>query len=390
MFSSFLELAMDFFSNTTNLNETEEFEDEFEMNIFLPINALINVMIYVVNITVIYLFYVKKRRLLTSPANQLLFSYFIIDVLGGTSITLQIALQTFPNFFLEKPRVLIGYRVFADLYTSFLISSMVMHLCGITLDRYLSLFYALHYQQIMTLKSTKRYIAISWILPLIVSLIQLSWLHQVLNIDNEFDVSDINTSYSFATFLLFLVFPMIFLAAMYIRMFLEIKRLLNSPPDLRTKNRQHVLAKQRRVIYIYSVMYIFFLILTMPYYFLRSYIDLMNGWEDQEVIESYLLGADITYLLKNLTSITSPLLYTGINRDTRVQLIELCCNNYKRLRNRVFDVFCYFSQKSSENIELSSSTSNGDWMNTRDVCIELKELNESSGPDELSLSLHPC
>lgn len=382
-------------NHTLISNHTTPESNSTEPDYFTPINAFINVVIYFVNLFVIYLFYVKKRRLLSCPSNQLLFSFFIMDVLGGFSISLQVILHIFYDFFLLSPRLLVAYRVFGDLFNFFFRSSVVMHLCGITLDRYMSLFYALHYRRIITIKTAKRYIAVSWLLPLFVSLVQLCWLYRVIDDTvGNVDVSEIDTNYTFTTFLIFFALPMIFLGAAFIRMFLEIKRLLNCPPDMNlNNNNRRISAKQRRVIYLFSSMYGCFLILTLPYYLLRSYIDFVRGWDD--IGQKYITGLNITYTLKNLTSITSPLLYTGINRDTRTLFIELCNTNLKKTRARLMEFLCYLNMKKKKdgssdvggNIEGSISSSHdicGRSMITKDTLIELVVLKrEASETNEL-------
>ena len=320
--------------NTTVINRTNI---QYGKDYFTSINAVISGLIYVVNSSIIYLFYVKRRRLLASPSNRLLFSLFIVDFLNGISINFQLIPQLFPSLL---GHVGIMYRISVDIYTTFLVESVVMHLCGITLDRYVSLFYALHYRRLVTARSTRRYLAFAWSLPLFASSIQFSWLYRVIVKSNDQDnIADIDTKYSLCSFIIFLAIPMWLLGVAFIAMFLEIRRLLQTTPNQAMNTMSRISAKQRRVLYLFSLMYLCFLTLAMPYFTFRFYCDMKQMWDKPEEMNKFMFTFNLIYTLKNLTSLINPLLYTGINRDTRLFIGKVYAEGVKNLRYR-FSKLC--------------------------------------------------
>ena len=68
---------------------------------------------------------------------------------------------------------LLPYRILLDVYETFLVKTLIFHLCGLTLDRYIGLFYALRYNAIVTAENVKRYIVVSWFVPFVASGVQV-------------------------------------------------------------------------------------------------------------------------------------------------------------------------------------------------------------------------
>lgn len=238
----------------------------------------------------------------------------------------------------------IQYRIIIDIITTFFVKTDVMHLCGITLDRYLSIFYALRYQTVVNSKTIRRYIITSWFLPLMTSSLQFTWLYPLLlptdsdNSETMNELARIEIWYSLCSFILFLAIPMVLLAYAYVSMFREIRRLMLQLPG------NHVVEmapKQRRVITIFCTMYVTIVILALPYFTLRLYID-VRAWLALPIN----ISRSIVYLaivLQNLTSIVNPLLYTTSASDVKSLVREIAVISVRGIRKFSTDAFRKFS-----------------------------------------------
>lgn len=293
-------------SNVTGWRTYSSRESDYE-TLYTIALFLIGIIIILVNVMVITLYCWKKRKLLTIIPNRLLLSLSICELLTGTSVVMSAICYIDPDMIDPNTTAIITYRILIDIYTTFLVQTVVMHLCGITLDRYLSLYYALRYQTIVTKNSISIFIVISWFVPLVASTIQLSWLHRVMNDKDTDEYRDIEIWYSAASFMIFLALPMIILGLLFTKMFFEIRRLLRCTPS------HHFIElspRQRRIIYIFCSMYMSFLVLAMPYFSLRLWIDICSWYRDIEDTDTLVWIVRIAILFKNITSIVNPLLYT--------------------------------------------------------------------------------
>ena len=282
--------------------------------IFITGSLVISILILATNTPVICLYCWKRRCLLKIQSNRLLLSLSICNFLSGIGIVFYTLRDLLPMF--ENPTTTLGYtyRIILDIYIAFLVMTNVMHLCGVTLDRYISLFYAFRYQCIVTKKSIKRYIIVAWVIPLIASSIQLSWLYKVivgyLAEDDIKTIFHIEIWYSVVLFTIFFVIPFVLLAVAFFAMFLEIRRVVRSTPRHRLAGE---MLKQRRVIFVFALMYLSFVFLAMPYFSLRLLVD-VYFWTGKD-IQFNRVVVQLAILLKYLTSIISPVLYTGTSRE---------------------------------------------------------------------------
>ena len=120
--------------------------------------------------------------------------------------------------------------LFLDMFTSFLWLTSILHFCALTVDRYIHLFYAMMYHQIVTYTRLKRAISALWLIGFITSFIQVTWLcPQLWNIDahslnsNLMSIFAYEAVYSASIFFLFLIIPVFLLAILFVRMFLDIR-----------------------------------------------------------------------------------------------------------------------------------------------------------------------
>ena len=212
------------YSNKTTTKQAVD--QEYTLSIPYTIILLsIAVLIIVVNSKVICLYCWKKKHILTIVHNRILLSLSICDLLTGVAVMVSAICH-------YRQTQDYTYRILCDMFTTFLVKTSIMHLCGVTIDRYLSLFFALRYRALVTRKAVHLFISISWALPLTVSVVALAWLHQVI-LHSSLDDTQIQNAeiwYSVVTFVVFVAVPMIILGAAFVHMFIEIRRLMQSTP----------------------------------------------------------------------------------------------------------------------------------------------------------------
>ncbi|XP_057297280.1 histamine H2 receptor-like isoform X1 [Hydractinia symbiolongicarpus] len=279
---------------------------------FIILNVIIATLAIIMNSFVVFLFY-YKRTLLNTPSNRLLLSLCICDFLAGVIVTCHCLIE------FEIFNHCLAFRIVLDIFTTMLVESVIIHLCGITLDRFLSLFYALRYKDIVTRKKSLKFIASAWIIPFFASSIQLTWLYRVLDGDpteNDYNKIDkIEPWYSASSFIIFFTVPMFLLGVIFVGMFIEIRRLLLKTPSRRMRDVSGVSVQQRRVFYIFGAMYLCFVLLSMPFFTMRFMLDLDRSVNHNILPNKHLL--DIGYALKALNSLFDPIIYTAINREFR-------------------------------------------------------------------------
>ena len=225
------------------------------------------------------------------------------------------------------------------MFTTFLVMTSIVHLCGLSLDRYISLFYALVYRTIVTTTRVKIGVACAWIFASVASFIQLVWLEPILSnsptTDEYYTTLDrIEACYSIATFAMFMFAPSIFLAFLYAQIFCQIRFLLKrAPPEVisiytASDGRG---AKQRHALYMFASMFLLFLILTLPYFTLRLYNDIVRAWHPHKSIVVDHGTYELIYTMKYFTSLLNPLLY--MNREYKMFAYSKLSNFLIQIRN---------------------------------------------------------
>lgn len=339
---------MDESNSTRPYNESQGFG---QGGIFIAASFIASICIFATNIPLLCIYRWRRRKLLNLRSNELLLSLWICNFTTGISVVLTTVINVIPS--LEKPHTsgTYTYRIMVDIFATAVVKATVMHLCGITLDRYISIFCAYSYKTIVTVKSIRGYIALSWIIPILASSIQWAWLHKavegdgVSSAEDEY-LNDTEIWYSLASFAIFLAVPLSMLAVAYLKMFIEIRRIVRYTP------RHHlelssVSAKKRKVIYVFSLMYLTFVILAMPYFSLRLWIDVVF-WKTGVELRINRIVVHSTEVMKHLTAIITTVLYTVTSPEIRAQVKDI----KGVLADKSFRLKSY-----SENTEIMTHTS---------------------------------
>lgn len=306
---------------------------EYEELLFAP-KVIVFLLIIFINLFIFYIFH-RKRTLIRIPSNRLILSLSVCHLLCGFVFLFQIIIYALPSFEELRPENF-KYRILVDILMAFTVKAIVIHLCGITLDRFISIFYALRYKAIVTVKNLHIFIALAWFISFFASIIQMSWLYEYVFFaripENDNQIAKIETLYSVCVFVIFLVIPLILLGIAFVLMFLEIRKILYRPqPTTRKKkSTRNSYSKQRRVLYTFGLMYLFFNLITMPYFTLRFMVDLRNWIPNIPYPPS--LGFMCIELLKETIAFVNPILYITTNREFRLVILQIFSHSNKRFR----------------------------------------------------------
>ena len=141
--------------------------------IFQILLYIIDVAIIVGNSFVIWL--VVRKKSLHTVTNMLLVSLAISDLMVGIAVIPPFA----ACFHVECDAVL------AKMVYDYFLFVSVANLCAITVDRYTAVMHPLRYPNKMTPQAAVKIIAVTWIIPLILSILPISWTYSNTSKDNQ-------------------------------------------------------------------------------------------------------------------------------------------------------------------------------------------------------------
>ena len=247
--------------------------------IFMGARCVVILLILTTNTFIFYVFFRNKSPCMRTPSIRLILSLSISHLLTGVAILGHvISLSLFYDQAIES----LKYRIMADIFMAFCIKATLLHLCGIALDRLISIFYPLHYKVIATVKKINACILFTWGIAFTASSIQLIWLKDYFFLErvpyNEKQVKEIEKWYSIIIFIIVSLLTGA-LGFMFISMFIETRKFLfhrgktSFKKYLSTDNQK----KERRAICTFGIMYLLFTVLTLPYFTGRMIVDL-NLW----------------------------------------------------------------------------------------------------------------
>ena len=279
--------------------------------------ALITVAAIILNLIVLRVFK-KKPSLLRSPTNKLLCSCACCDLVAGFVTSLHLASSLSHSLSYPQSTLSYCYRVFLDILTTFLQLSTFFHICLLTIDRYVALFFALRYKAIVNGSRVNTAISLAWVLSFVTSFVQLCWLYRVL--DGEISPSDadvldwIECRYSLFILSVFISLPLLVVMFMYCRMYCQARKLLVNPAT----TDQACLTKEIIVMWIFFCMALLICVNAMPYFITRLIIDLQSVMGKQTQISIYWL--QLTSVFKHLVHVSNPLIYAIKKTDIREEV----------------------------------------------------------------------
>ena len=271
---------------------------------FLSLLALLIVM---VNCVVVFL--VWKKEILRTQANICLASLACLDLLSGLCVIPLVMGCTMAGTGNTARQVCIAM----DVISRFLSISIVLHLLVIAIERYFVIVRFVTPGDVLTWRSCTAIVVIIWLVPLLASFIQFSWIHLASSEDNR--LTRIEVTYDLVCVVGFAFFPLLVSIVAFTRIFCVLRRhgqdIAKQSAHLTPKFRPHrVKRKERRATFIYASMIVVYVIGWLPYF-------LLTLFHDSALLGIPVWANTIFMFCRFAASLINPVLYTFFKRDFR-------------------------------------------------------------------------
>ena len=273
--------------------------------------------IVIINSVVFYL-YIKKKSLRTT-SNYPLFSLAACDFLCGFLI-IPLFTITFFTALITSPRNKFYVGYLGTVLHNFIAIATVYHIVVVTAERYMAIKFPLKHR-LLHPKCMKKVLATVWLCSLLVSSIPFSWISKVYPV---FQPESLKLTLGFTIFCMAfaLALPYMFLIYAFVRMFKAINRSLPNVCRPSTNGygqqnpvmarRHRLLLKstgERKCLLLFIIMALVFLVCWLPWFVIfllhQSTLD----------ASKLLVPSQVSLLVRYLTSVINPLLYTFLKRD---------------------------------------------------------------------------
>ena len=279
------------------------------------------------NILVLLVFKSDVKLLKRTPANNLLLSLAINDLMTGLISLLQLLPFIISRMFHDDGMKKLHYRISLDISITLLSMNSVMHLCLLAAERYLSIFYALQFKGMVTTRRVRYCILLAWLISVLIASCPFAWQWPLFSpsttIQKRRSIQKIDTYYSAITVVAFALVPLVLLSIAYVRMFIMCKKLIREAPD-NLLARKKTVNKELKILLMYFVMYLVFIVLCVPFFSVRLTIDVHHflgkiGFIQlpEELVETFLLA-------RFLASGVNPFIYTFYKQDFRRAVRTSC------------------------------------------------------------------
>ncbi|KAJ7328667.1 hypothetical protein OS493_023942 [Desmophyllum pertusum] len=267
--------------------------------------------IVIVN-SLVFCLYLKKKTLRTS-SNYPLFSLAVCDFFAGFAIIPLFAILSFtPLIQSQGTRFYLGFLV--TVLHNFVAFATVYHIVVLTGERYLAIKFPLKHR-VLDQKSVEVVLSVVWISSLLVSFVPFTWINQIYPV---WQPVSLKFTLGFAIFCLVfaLVLPYIFLIYAFIDMFKGVyggtrsgRRQKSSGFLRRTQSTRRQFAGERKCLAMFAIMASTFLICWLPWFVIFLLHQLPYDQSKMKV------PAEVALLIRYMTSVVNPLLYTFLKRD---------------------------------------------------------------------------
>ena len=286
---------------------------------FISIAAVI----VIINSVVLFLFIQKKN--LQTVSNYPLFSLAICDLVCGFLVI--------PLFIVFDSGLItshsIGFYVgfLGAVLHNFIAIVSVFHIVVLTAERYLAIKFPLKHR-VLGRNYMRKMLVGGWVCSLLVCCIPFTWVDKLYPV---FQTESIKLSLGFTIICLvfFLVLPYIFLIYAFTTMFKVINRSLAK--SFSTKSAVHFRKRidmngERKCLLLFVIMAFVFLLCWLPWYVTFLLVQLDQKFEPSTLA----ILSKVALVIRYLTSIINPLLYTFLKKDFRCALKNICKKHYGR------------------------------------------------------------
>ena len=221
-----------------------------DIHVYLVVSlSILSIFIVLSNFCVCILVYLKKS--LRTTTNWLMVSLAVSDILTGGVLL--------PVFLIKPTSVVTSYLI------CIILLSGVANLCAVTYERYVAVMKPLEYP-FRAPKILKRALILSWLLPIIYSLLPLFW--------DTNTVLKIHKAYMVCLQFFGIVVPYIFLTFAYVRIFKQVRRSLAMKKDLKSfrvhRNKRKQISSDAKVAKVFSIVASAFLLCWLPIMYITT------------------------------------------------------------------------------------------------------------------------
>lgn len=276
----------------------------------LPQLLPISLLIVLTNFVVFLLFY--SRRSLRKPSNYLLLSLAICDFLNG-SVNISLFLLVFIPVIEGSKFLVLLCAVQAS--HNFIAITAACHIFLITAEKYLAVMRPLKYHVIKK-KTMLRVIGGAWVISAVIAATPISWF----SMRNRRERTGLILETAFNVFCLFVVFvmPYTFILFAHIIMFRKICKRNHHRAGLKSCARSRIRKKkenERKCLIIFATMATVFLVCWLPWFILRLIYSLIGQRLIQHDPVALVIASQVFLIVRYLTSVINPLLYTFFKQD---------------------------------------------------------------------------
>lgn len=335
--SKYIRKRKRFYFKSSQMNNTTSNECLIKFSpVFHILGLVLAVLIILANLFVILLF-IRYRQLRRVPANIILLSLSINDLLNGVSVGAQYTPYYYYHLHgCNSVHVILTYEFFftINFVSHLLLITSALHLMLLASERFISLYYALRYKEIVTKLRIAVAVVLTWTSSSVISLIQLIWVVPFLSnptIENNNRISSCEKIYNLILIILLAFLPSLILFIQYGWLLLLVHKLTKTCYRSSSKKRAK---KEVKALAIYGTMFICFVLFCAPYLIVRliTFIDAnASRYFTPDLLESSLL-------LRFFISIINPLMYT-INKqdfkDAARHFFAVICATLKRKSTRM-------------------------------------------------------
>ena len=267
---------------------------------------------------VVFLLFAKEKRLRT-PTNYLLLSLAVCDFMTGLiNVPLTIISRSIP------PNFSLGFFLGALHYL--VVVLVVYHIFAITAERYFSIVYPFRHRWKMTNKSSLKIVAVIWMAAVVISFLPVAWWFQRLRVNSPQNniatvTLQIQTGHTVFCMVFVFLLPYVFIVYSQVVMFKTIRIRRKTRKFQAVKNNHDVnsfVARKakdiKRCLIIFAFMAFLFATCWFPWFVISFFQGLWFPLSEDGmlILEDF---SEAFLILRYLTSIFNPLLYTFLKRD---------------------------------------------------------------------------
>ena len=296
--------------NTTSAADQDQILSEERRLEALPQLLPIGLLIVLTNFVVFLLFY--SRQSLRKPSNYLLLSLAICDFLNG-SVNISLFLSVFIP--VVKGSKFLVLLCAVEVSHNFIAITAACHIFLITAVKYLAVMKPLKYHVIKK-KTMLLVIGGAWVISAVVSAAPIGWF----SMRSRKERTGLILETAFNVFCLFAVFVMLytFILFAHITMFRKICKRNHDRAGLNSRARSRIRKKKKnelKGLIIFATIAIVFLVCWLPWFILRLIYSLIGQRLIQHDNVAMEIASQVFLIVRYLTSVINPLLYTFFKQD---------------------------------------------------------------------------